>query len=88
MQTDVFDSYAAGRNGQLLHFDVLVPAGTSAETALAAGRAFLEQLGEDPMRLEQSRCTFCHVETAPPEVAANIRATGHYILPLDGCPTP
>ena len=88
MKALVYDSFAPKREGRLLHFDVLVPAGTSAETALAAGRAFLEQLGEDPMRLEQSRCTFCHVETAPPEVAANIRATGHYILPLDGCPTP
>lgn len=88
MQADVFDSYATGRNGKLLHFDVLVPSGTSPETALAAGRAFLEGLGESPDGLQQSRCNFCHVETVPSEVETVIRTEGHFILPLDGCPTP
>ena len=88
MRADVFDSYATGQAGNILHFDVLVPSGTSPETALAAGRAYLESLGEKADGLEQSRCTFCHVETVPQEVETIIRAEGHFILPLDGCPPP
>lgn len=87
MKIDVFDSFATSNNGKLMHFDVFVESGTKPETALKYGQNWLKSIGENPKGLEQSRCNFCHSETANPEVANHIKQNGYFILQMEGCPT-
>ena len=88
MKIDVYDTYAVSHAGQMLHFDVLLPHDAGKEAALRYARAFLESIGEAPDALRSERCNFCHSEPAHPIVEAAIVQTGHYILQMEGCPTP
>ena len=87
MKIDVYDSYAQS-NRRLMHFDVFVKSGVSAEQALEYGRKWLEIIGEDASALQNSRCNFCHSELANPEVARLTEVSGHYILQMEGCLAP
>jgi hypothetical protein len=86
MKIDVYDSYAKDAQGQLMHFDVLVEAGTSPEKALKYGREWLESVGKNAADLEQNRCNFCHSEAANPKVKEVVEKEGYYILKMEGCP--
>jgi len=87
MNIDVYDSYARS-NGRLMHFDVFVASGTSAEVALDYGKKWLESMRENADGLNLSRCNFCHSEVANPDVARNIKKEGFFILQMEGCPAP
>jgi len=86
MKIDVHDTYATSKNGNTIHFDVLLPHGSSKETALRYARQFLDTIGESLESLKSERCNFCHTESANPAVAESIERTGHYILQMEGCP--
>ncbi len=85
MKIDVYDSYARS-NGRLMHFDVFVKSGTSAQEALGYGKQWLESIRESADSLDQSRCNFCHSEIANPEVERTINQQGYFILQMEGCP--
>jgi len=86
MKIDVYDSYAQSTDGRTLHFDVFVESGTSAKTALANGREWLESINESAEGLQNSRCNFCHSRIADPVVQDTIKKSGYYILQMEGCP--
>lgn len=86
MKIDVYDSYAKSSTQELMHFDVFVESGTSAEDALNYGKQWLESVGEDPQNLSQSRCNYCHTESAKPVVQSTVEKQGYYILQMEGCP--
>ncbi|MEZ5814535.1 MAG: DUF2024 family protein [Alphaproteobacteria bacterium] len=86
MEVDVYDTYAQSAQGRMIHFDVLVPSGTSADQAFAYAKAWLEEIGENAQGLDQSRCNFCHVERARPHVQNDIQKQGYHILQMEGCP--
>lgn len=88
MNIDVYDSYAKSTDGRLMHFDVFVKSGVSADEALKRGRDWLKAIGEDPLALQQQRCNFCHSEVANPKVKRAVEVEGFYILQLEGCPNP
>jgi hypothetical protein len=88
MKTDVFDSYAYLANGKVMHFDVLVPSGTTKEKALAYAEAFLASVGVASVELQSMRCNFCHSEMAHDNVVDSINNAGHFILQMEGCPNP
>lgn len=88
MKIDVYDAYARMTDGRLMHFDVFVKQGTSADVALRHGRDWLTSLGENPASLEQSRCRFCHTEVANPQVQRTVEDQGFFILQMEGCPAP
>jgi len=87
MKVDVYDTYATGNDGGTIHFDVLVPAGTSAEAAFKYACTWLSKVGLRDVVLKQSRCNFCHSESANQEVAGDIEADGFHIIRMEGCPT-
>ena len=88
MKIDVFDTYASSREGKTIHFDVFLPQGKSAETALGYARQFLESIGEPPESAQSHLCRYCHSEIANPLVEAEIEKSGHFILQMEGCPNP
>lgn len=88
MKIDVYDSYATARNGQRMHFDVLVTTDTAAAQAHQYGQQWLQSIGESAHGLQQSHCQFCHTAAANPEVARHIQQHGYFILQMEGCPAP
>lgn len=88
MQVDVYDTYARSAKGHIIHFDVLVPNGTDADQAFSYAKKWLTEIGENADALDQSRCNFCHVEQAKPNVQDDIQKQGYHILQLEGCPQP
>ncbi|MFQ5355048.1 MAG: DUF2024 family protein [Mariprofundaceae bacterium] len=87
MNIHVYDTYAQGNNGKLLHFDIFLPKNNSL-TALKIARQWLTEIGEDGDKLTQERCRFCHTESANANVAEAIEKDGYYILQMEGCPNP
>ncbi len=88
MEVDVYDTYAKSKEEKIIHFDVLVPRGTSADQAFTYAQKWLTSIGESLQGLDQSRCNFCHVEQAKPNVQADIQKQGYHILQMEGCPKP
>lgn len=86
MNCDVFDTYVTRPDGQLMHFDVLVPTDTAPERALVYGQAYLAAVGVTDSQVTAERCRFCHVEQATPEAAQAIARQGYFIVAMEGCP--
>lgn len=88
MEVDVYDTYAQSKQGQTIHFDVLVPRGTSTDQAFAYAQKWLIEIGENAQGLDQLRCNFCHAEQAKSHVQTDIQKQGYHILQMEGCPKP
>lgn len=88
MKIDVYDTYAKSKDGHVIHFDVFVAQGTDAGVAFSYAKAWLDSIGENGESLEQNRCRFCHSENAHPAVEKAISEQGHFILQMEGCPSP
>ena len=86
MKVAVYDTYASAADGRTIHFDVLVPTTTSADTAFEYAQEWLASVKLQDAELKQSRCRFCHTEEANPQVAANIARDGYHIIQMEGCP--
>ncbi len=85
MKVAVYDTYVLRKDGEKMHFDILVPDGTEAEQAHTFGHAYLEEKGQGGQPLTAKECRFCHKEEAKPEVAKAIREKGYYIVEMEGC---
>lgn len=88
MQIDVYDTYARAKNGNVIHFDVLLPKGAGQEAAIKFAGQFLETIGESADFLKQGICNFCHSEAASAEIEKSVTQSGHFILQMEGCPDP
>ncbi len=86
MKVDVYDTYATAGNGNMIHFDVLLPTDTPPESALKFARQWLASVGLSDATVEQSRCNFCHSENAQPQVIKDIELSGYHIIKMEGCP--
>lgn len=82
MEIDVYDTYATYADGQSLHFDVFLQAGSEASAAEQAARQWLEALREGGESIQLSSTCFCHSEPASPEVIDSIKAKGFAVLRL------
>jgi len=82
MNIDVYDTYAVYGDGESLHFDVFLQAGTDASEAEQAAKQWLNEISLEGESAQLSSSRFCHSEPASPEVCDSIRARGFAILPL------
>ncbi|KPJ91612.1 MAG: hypothetical protein AMJ55_11465 [Gammaproteobacteria bacterium SG8_15] len=87
MKIAVFDTYVTTRSGALMHFDVLVPLGSS-QLAENFAWQWLATIGLTRDAIELQSCQYCHSETPQPDTLQTIRRQGFAILPLEGCPVP
>lgn len=86
MIVDVYDTYAKSPSGTTIHFDVLVPTKTTAETAYKFALVWLEKVNLADAELKQTRCRFCHSENAGANVVSDIQRDGYHIIRMEGCP--
>lgn len=81
MKIHVYDTHVHTASGQYIHFDVLVNNENIKQVDRYA-KQHLASLGVEVDNIKQSRCNFCHSETANPEVQDNITRQGHSIMSL------
>jgi Domain of unknown function (DUF2024) len=86
MIVDVYDTYAKSPSGATIHFDVLVPAKTSPETAFGYALEWLKKVDLADAELKQARCRFCHSENAGAKIVSDIQRDGYHIIRMEGCP--
>ena len=86
MECAVYDTYVQKKDGKIMHFDVIVDAGTAHEKAIEYGKEYLASVGQAEQKMTQEECQFCHIQEAPPAVAKDISARGYYIQKMEGCP--
>ena len=84
MKVAVFDTYVKRSNGDLAHFDIIVPKGQyKHEEILDFGRQYLESINEKESQLTSEECQFCHIETPTQEIVDDILQKGYYILVME-----
>ena len=86
MQCAVYDTYVTKKNGETMHFDVIVESVTPHEEAIKFGKEYLKTVGEEGQKMTQEECQFCHVQQAHLEVEQSILQKGYFIQEMEGCP--
>lgn len=87
MKLAVWDTYVKKRDGNVMHFDIIVPEEvTSKEKIFEFGRAYLDSKNEREAKLESEECQFCHIEEANEEMISSINTKGYYILEMEEIP--
>lgn len=87
MPVAVWDTYVKKKNGNVLHFDIIVPEDFQDEKAIHQfGRSFLAEKGEPEGVITTEHCRFCHIEAPAEEVVQSIARKGYYILEMEEIP--
>ncbi len=87
MKVAVFDTYVPKKDGQTMHFDILVVEGTGEAKVFRYGLEYLASVGQEGQPLSTTECRFCHMEQAEPVIEASIGELGYFIIEMEGCPT-
>jgi len=86
MQVSVWDTYVQKKDGNTMHFDIIVPVQMKDPAVIYGyGRAYLTAKGQDGQLLASEECRFCHVETVRPQWEESIRKMGYYIYEMENC---
>jgi Domain of unknown function (DUF2024) len=86
MKVSVYDTYVKKKDGNVMHFDILVPdSEKDTDKIHAYGRTYLATKGQAGQPLTSKECRFCHIEQADADVEAAIKANGYYIIEMQGC---
>lgn len=86
MKVAVWDTYVSKKDGQVMHFDIIVSREITDEQKIYSyGRKYLELKGQENQPLTSRECTFCHVEELKPEWESEIKAKGYYIYEMENC---
>lgn len=86
MKVAVWDTYVTKKDGQVMHFDILVPADVrNEETIFTFGKDYLQSKNQEGQVLSSNECQFCHVEQASERVVAAIQQKGYYIVEMQNC---
>lgn len=88
MKIDVFDTHVLLSDGQRMHFDILLPSGSSESLANHYALQWLHGIAIAPEAVSQEQCRFCHSESATPEQERSIRIQGFSVIQMEGCPAP
>ncbi|MBR9852961.1 MAG: DUF2024 family protein [Algicola sp.] len=86
MRVAVWDTYVTKRDGNVMHFDIIVPEDINDPTIIYGyGKAYLRSKGQDGQALTSKECRLCHMETVKNEWEKEIKEKGYYILEMENC---
>ncbi|MBS1757473.1 MAG: DUF2024 family protein [Bacteroidetes bacterium] len=86
MKVAVWDTYVTRKNGDVMHFDIIVPAHIKDEQVIYSfGKEYLDSKNETGQALSSKECSFCHVETVKPEWENTIIYKGYFIFEMENC---
>jgi Domain of unknown function (DUF2024) len=87
MRVAVWDTYVQKKDGNTMHFDIIVPDTIKgAEIIYHYGKAYLESKNESDSNLDTDECQFCHIEEPSPDMIEHINKQGFYILEMEEIP--
>lgn len=86
MKVAVWDTYVTKIDGNIMHFDIVVPEEIKdADIIYSHGREYLKSKGQAGQPLTSNECTFCHIETVKPQWEAEISQKGYFIIEMENC---
>lgn len=85
MNISVFDTYVRKKDGNIMHFDILVPEGTPFDSVIRFGKSYLSSKGEQGQALTTNECRFCHIEPSSDNIQRMINENGFSIIEMEGC---
>jgi hypothetical protein len=84
IEVSVFDTYVRKEDGSLMHFDIIVPAGTNEADVFRFGKDYLKQKGVSGL-VSSRECRFCHIEFLQEHMEKSISEEGYFIVEMQGC---
>ena len=85
-KVNVWDTYVTKKNGQIMHFDIIVPVEESDTSIIYNyGKEYLKTKGQEGQPLSSKQCKLCHIEQLQPDWAADISEKGYFIIEMEGC---
>ncbi len=86
MKIAVWDTYVKRKDGQLMHFDILVPDTLKDKNiVLEYGKKYLDTKPFEIVDLTSGECRFCHLEQATWEIIEKIKIHGYSIIEIENC---
>lgn len=84
MQIHVYDTYVKAKDGHIMHFDVFT-AIKDEQKAIEYAKQWLNSIDEGEATVSSKECSFCHSQSAPPDVVEAINKDGYFIYKMEGC---
>lgn len=84
MEVDVWDTYVNREDGERMHFDIIVPSGTSENMVFKFGEDYLHSKNVVG-KLDSKQCRLCHSEEIDAENIGKIKDNGFFIYEMEGC---
>jgi hypothetical protein len=86
MKVSVWDTYVKRDDGNIMHFDILVPSDNTNEAEIFAyGNLYLKTKPFKTKELSTKECTFCHIEQATQQIIDDIDKNGFSIIEMEHC---
>lgn len=86
MKIAVWDTYVNKDNGEIMHFDILVPSNiTDAQTIFNFGMHYLKTKPFKTNQLTANECRLCHIDQATAEIIADVEKKGYSIIEMENC---
>ncbi len=86
MKIAVWDTYVKRKDGQLMHFDILVPDTLKDKNiVLEYVKKYLDTKSFEIVDLTSEECRFCHMEQATWEIMEKIKTHGYSIIEIENC---
>ncbi len=86
MEVAVWDTYVTKKDGNIMHFDIIVPSEIKDVNIIYNyGKEYLKTKKQQEQPLTASECRFCHIETIKPHWDTEIRQKGYFIYEIENC---
>ena len=87
MEVAIWDTYVTKKDGNVLHFDIIVPENIKDKAVVYQfGKAYLASQNEGDSLLDTDECQFCHIEEPTAEMIQSIETKGYFILEMEEIP--
>jgi len=87
MKVAVWDTYVKKQDGNVLHFDIVVPEGLdNQEIIYNFAKKYLTSKNEADTNLNTQECQFCHIEEPTETMLSAIEKEGFYIIEMEEIP--
>ena len=86
MKVAVWDTYVKRIDGNIMHFDILVPDDLiNKQTIFNFGKSYLKTKSFKTGQLTSNECRLCHIEQATEEIVSSIENKGYFIIEMENC---
>ena len=86
MKVAVWDTYVKKEDGNIMHFDILVPDNIiNEQTIFNFGKNYLKTKSFKTGQLTSNECRLCHIEQASEEIVSSVENRGYFIIELENC---